>query len=1061
MKNPPVSALPKKKSGAKVRFSIRTKLALYSFFIAAVTVVVVAFLAYYVSAQSLRQLRLDEFRSLRNTLTQSIVAYFSQIRSETAAEAETETVRNALHDFSTARASLVADLTANGFTPDDHFLDTISNKNTDTFNSTIVRAISDIDKSLPDPSALLPTSPEGKILQYVYISANPSSLGAKFDKNLSTDIAVNPNLQEPFRTAFSKTAYAKTMDRYHPFFSRLALRYGVSDLELIDNDANVVYSYAKRFDFATNVQTNYWKRSTELGRVYLATWCTPLPSSTTLSSDQVVNSDYTRYVPALDNPMLILGCGIPDMPDPKTQKSAICGVLIHELNSQALDKIVTFNDEAAKAGLGNSGEAYLVGPDYFARTESRFLPQLSGGQVTPVIGLDGKPAGNSAILKLQLSSDIDKLLFNPEDPTNQGDLVDTDYRGISTLSLGSPLPLPGVNWGLVTKIDTAEAFASAVELGISIAGIGSLVLLGVVLLSFATASYFSRPIVDFSEVADAIAAGDTERRANIKSGDEIGLLANRFNSMVDQLVSINQQLALRNDQTAKIMSTVREGLLLVDTEGKILPEHSNAARLIFQTPDLSGLNFLGLIDKIVPPKVYHDCKNYVDVLLDPWVEEEFVTDINPLAQLKVSLPTDNGDFETKYLEFRFKRVYGEESKITYLLITVADATERVILSEKLEAAKENTRSQLSLLLGLTHIERPRLNQFFEETDREIRDINALLKVSTSSNVETILKSVDYLDLTNTVFRGLHTIKGHARLLNLEFFELGASNLEEKVSGLRELARAGNLKGQDFIPLVVGLQEFYHELSELRRLFARLSGEIDKAPTPSIAPTKAPVAKLTVDGVSFVDAKETSRFVGELTGMVDKLAEEFNKKVEIESSEFDLSLIPERCRTAVSGVFIHLVTNSAIHGLESTAERLKAHKPEVGKIKLASYFGQDHKVWVTVEDDGRGYNLDAIRKKAMELYNVGEDYFRDWSPEEITHLVFSDGLSTADSVSRAAGRGVGLSAVRAKAEELKGSVYVRSVPGKGSTFYFSMGTNQTDFYQNPVLRRLKEFAPILK
>jgi chemotaxis protein histidine kinase CheA len=447
----------------------------------------------------------------------------------------------------------------------------------------------------------------------------------------------------------------------------------------------------------------------------------------------------------------------------------------------------------------------------------------------------------------------------------------------------------------------------------------------------------------------------------------------------------------------------------------------------------------------------------VEVLLDPWVEEDFVTDINPLAQLKVSLPTDRGDFETKYLEFRFKRVYGEENKIIYLLVTVADATERVMLSEKLEAAKENTRSQLSLLLGLTHIERPRLNQFFEETDREIRKINALLKVSTSTNVDMVIKSVDYVELTNSVFRDIHTIKGHARLLSLEFFELGATKLEEKVAELREQARMGTLKGQDFIPLVVGLQEFFHELTELRRLFSRLSGDLDKGvPTPSSPTPSAPVRKQS-DANTGAESTDSNRLVRELTEMVNKLAQENNKQIQINSYNFDLEMIPERYRSGLSGVLIHLVTNSAIHGIEGQLERRSSGKPSSGTIKLTSYLGQDEKVWVTVQDDGRGYNIEAIRRKAMELYGVPYDYFANWTEEQITHMVFYDGLSTAESLTRAAGRGVGLSAVAARASEFGGSVHVQNAMNKGSTFYFSMATIPTDFTQYPALKRLKENA----
>jgi len=125
--------------------------------------------------------------------------------------------------------------------------------------------------------------------------------------------------------------------------------------------------------------------------------------------------------------------------------------------------------------------------------------------------------------------------------------------------------------------------------------------------------------------------------------------------------------------------------------------------------------------------------------------------------------------------------------------------------------------------------------------------------------------------------------------------------------------------------------------------------------------------------------------------------------------------------------LHLVRNAVAHGLETPEERLRAGKPPEGHILLAARLSGG-RVQVSVEDDGRGLDLDAIRARAeAQGWEVPE------GAAAVARLIFRQGLSTALQVTSVSGRGVGLDVVRSQVEALRGSVDVSFRPGAGTRF----------------------------
>ena len=172
-------------------------------------------------------------------------------------------------------------------------------------------------------------------------------------------------------------------------------------------------------------------------------------------------------------------------------------------------------------------------------------------------------------------------------------------------------------------------------------------------------------------------------------------------------------------------------------------------------------------------------------------------------------------------------------------------------------------------------------------------------------------------------------------------------------------------------------------------------------------------------------------VNKFPRMIRDLQKKLGKKMELymsgEETELDRTVVDE-----IGDPLMHLLRNSADHGLESAAVRKERGKPEVGSIFLNAY-QEGNNVVIEVRDDGNGIDVDAVRKKAIERGTITEEQAESMSEKEIIDLLFLPSFSTAKQVSDVSGRGVGLDVVRSKIEALSGEVEVKSKLGVGSTW----------------------------
>ncbi|WP_098747021.1 chemotaxis protein CheA [Paenibacillus sp. EZ-K15] len=166
-------------------------------------------------------------------------------------------------------------------------------------------------------------------------------------------------------------------------------------------------------------------------------------------------------------------------------------------------------------------------------------------------------------------------------------------------------------------------------------------------------------------------------------------------------------------------------------------------------------------------------------------------------------------------------------------------------------------------------------------------------------------------------------------------------------------------------------------------------------------------------------------------MVRDLAKTLDKKIDLiitgAETELDRTVIDE-----IGDPLVHLLRNSADHGVEPVADRIAAGKPETGTVHLRA-FHSGNNVFIEIEDDGRGIYRDKILKNALAKGVVTEAEAATMTDDEVNQLLFAPGFSTAEKISDVSGRGVGLDVVKSKIVALGGNVTIYSTPGKGTNF----------------------------
>lgn len=175
--------------------------------------------------------------------------------------------------------------------------------------------------------------------------------------------------------------------------------------------------------------------------------------------------------------------------------------------------------------------------------------------------------------------------------------------------------------------------------------------------------------------------------------------------------------------------------------------------------------------------------------------------------------------------------------------------------------------------------------------------------------------------------------------------------------------------------------------------------------------------------------------GNLGKMVEETAMLMDKEINFSTRGTDL-LLDKFILERLNDPIIHIVRNAVDHGIETPEEREAAGKPREGSLEIRCT-SESGNIVIRIIDDGKGFDYEKVRKRAIEMFPTQEDEIREMDNSALNTYLFTSGFSTKDKISDLSGRGVGLDIVKHNIEKIKGKITLSSRPGEGSEFKLAL------------------------
>ncbi len=277
--------------------------------------------------------------------------------------------------------------------------------------------------------------------------------------------------------------------RFNKIASVITDKMGFYDIFVIDSKGNIIQTIAKEDDLGTNLISGKYK-NTSLARVF----------NKGLTGPAI--SDIEFYSPSKNEISSFFAAPVTD------ESGIILGVIASQIIMNEIDNIMQ-----ERSGLRETGETFLVGPDLFLRSDSRFFNEPTA-------------------LKQKIDREPPKRAIAGD----TGTIWALDYRNIAVLNAYAPLDISGLNWGIIAKMDEDEVLASVNRFRLyGQVGVGILAIV-IFLVSYIFARRFTKPINLLTNNLLVMAeSGQYDQKISKRSNDEIGLLVESFNKMSSQI----------------------------------------------------------------------------------------------------------------------------------------------------------------------------------------------------------------------------------------------------------------------------------------------------------------------------------------------------------------------------------------------------------------------------------------------------------------------------------------------------------------------------------------------
>lgn len=470
-----------------------------------------------------------------------------------------------------------------------------------------------------------------------------------------------------------------------------------------------------------------------------------------------------------------------------------------------------------------------------------------------------------------------------------------------------------------------------------------------------------------------------------------------------QLHKDDQVLESAHLEVHEILDTLSEGLFLLHEDFHISMQPSKRLQSLLPQLKENGQNFLELVGEILNnTQKLSATKMFIEQLYNPRVVEKLIHSLNPLDKLEMVCPKN--PHETRIIGFHFTRIM-DGTHIAKVLVSVKDLTDSVRIENRLQREQEQNDLQIEMISKMLNAEESIMRSFLHISLKQLAQINQILKQPNNS-------SSDLSDKLRLISQEIHAFKGEASMLDMSAFRLAAEAFEDMI---KDLHQKKQLSGNDFIPLVTELDSLIEKLAQAEELHRKITGRLNN-------PIPAPTAASATD-------------LGTILGkFVVNMGYRHNKNVIMETGGLEYLRQENESFPAVKDIIIQILRNAVVHGIEPVRARTLNGKSSEGHIKL-NVLPQAGKIRITIEDDGRGIDLDMLRNKALEMKLANAEEIKKWSDNQLFSLIFRPNFSTLPEGENHedGGRGMGMDVVRSRIKSLNGNIGIQTQAGQYTRF----------------------------